>query len=134
MLVFFKHYQKRDLSSALMYYCNEDMENFHNSEADTEATYKVFVAQLEKYPELEGKSVKELSDFCNPERRVDWQSKIVIDKDGDYVYNFGGSRGTKVKDNLGFADWVLMRDFPASLKNLLRKIMLSCVPISKLFL
>jgi len=120
----YKHFQKRDLSSALMYYCNESMDNFHNSEADTEATYNVFMAQIEKHPELEGKSMKELSDFCNPDKRVDWQSKIIVDKDGDYVYNFGGSRGTKVKNNLGFAEWALMRDFPASLKNLLRKILI----------
>lgn len=119
----FKHFEKRDLSSALKYYCGEVMENAHNSQADTDATVKIFMAQIEKYPELNGKTVEELSAFCNTEKRVDWGSKIVIDKDGDYVYNFGGSKGQKVKDNKGFAEWVLNKDFPASLKILLNKIL-----------
>lgn len=118
----FKHFEKRDLASALKYYCNEEMENAHNSEADTNATVKIFMAQIERYPELRGKSIEEIAKLCNPDNRVDWQGKIIRDKDGDYAYNFGASKGQKVKNNLGFIDWILNKDFPATLKTLLQKI------------
>jgi DNA polymerase-3 subunit epsilon len=119
----FKHFEKRDLSAALRYYCNEEMVDAHNSEADTNATVKIFMAQVEKYPELKGKSIEEIAKFCNPDNRVDWQGKIVRDKDGDYAYNFGTSKGQKVKDNKGFADWIMNKDFPATLKSLLTRIL-----------
>ena len=119
----YKHFEKRDLSSALKYYCGETMQDAHNSQADTDATVKIFFGQLEKYPELQGKTVEELSAFCNPQNTIDWQGRIIKDKDGDYVYNFGGSRGQKVKDNVGFAEWCLGKDFPESLKSLLRSIL-----------
>jgi len=118
----FKKFERRDLSAALRFYCNEEMQNAHNSEFDTEATVKIFVAQLERYDELKGKSIEEISKMCNPKNRADWQGKIIRDVNGDYVYNFGGSKGKRVKDDLGFAYWVLTKDFPESLKTLLRKI------------
>ena len=119
----FKHFQKRDLTAALKHYCNEEMMNAHDSEADADATMKIFLAQIEKHPELKDKTIKEISDFCNPNNRVDWQGKIVYDKDGDYIYNFGASKGQKVKDNPGFAKWVLKKDFPLTLKVLLMGIL-----------
>jgi DNA polymerase-3 subunit epsilon len=116
----FKHFEKRDLASALKYYCKEDMVNAHNSQADTDATVKIFMAQIEKYPELIGKSIDEIHDLCNPNNRVDWSGKIIRDKDGDYAYNFGTNRGQKVKDNVSYAEWVISKDFPATLKMLLK--------------
>lgn len=116
----FKHFNKRDLSSALKHYCNEVMVDAHNSEADTNATVKIFMAQIENHPELVGKSIDEIHDLCNPYDRVDWGGKIVRDKDGDYAYNFGTNRGQKVKDNVGYAEWIISKDFPATLKMFLK--------------
>ena len=118
----FKSMEKRDLTSAVKFYCNEEMVNAHNSEADNEATIKVFLAQVLRYDELRDKTIPEIAQFCKVDNRVDWQSKIVRDADGDYCYNFGNSKGQKVKDNVGFAKWILEKDFPETLKNLLRKI------------
>jgi len=58
--------------------------------------------------------------LCNPYDRVDWSGKIVRDKDGDYAYNFGTNRGQKVKDNVGYAEWIISKDFPATLKMFLK--------------
>ena len=119
----FKHFEKRDLATALKHYCSETMQNAHTSQADTDATQKIFFAQIEKYPELKGKTIDELSAFCNPENRVDWQGKIVVDAKGDYLYNFGKERGKRVRDNIGFAEWILKNNFSATTKILIKNIM-----------
>lgn len=119
----FKKFEKRDLASALKFYCGKEMQNAHNAEADNNATIEVFQGQLNKYPELQGKTVKELSDFCKQDNRVDWAGRIIKDENGDYVFTFGNAKGTKVKDNKSFANWCLTKDFPETFKNLLRKIL-----------
>ena len=119
----FTKFEKRDLASALKFYCNEKMEDAHNAEADNKATIKVFGGQLDKYDELKGKSVKELSELCKDDNRADWAGRIIKDENGEYVFNFGNAIGTKVKDNRSFANWCLTKDFPETFKNLLRKIL-----------
>ncbi len=119
----FKKYEKRDLASALRFYCGKEMVDAHNAEADNSATIEIVGGQLERYDELKGKTVKELCDSLKTENRVDWAGRIIKDDKGDYVFNFGSAKGTKVKDNKGFAKWCLDKDFPESFKDLLRKIL-----------
>lgn len=118
----FKHFHKRDLSSALKLYCGEEMIGAHNADADTDATVKIFLAQLEQHTELDGKSIDEIHDLCNPNNRVDWGGKIVRDADGDYLYNFGMHKGEKVIKYPYYANWVNGKDFPETLKILLKNI------------
>jgi DNA polymerase-3 subunit epsilon len=120
----YKHFEKRDLSSALNFYCGEKMINAHNSEADTDATAKIFFAQIEKYPELQGKTIEELSAFCNPQNRVDLQGRIIRNKKGEYVYNFGNkARGKRVQDDMGYAEWILSSDFSPTFKIIIKDIL-----------
>ena len=42
--------EKRTLSAAYKFYCGKDLENAHSALADTQATYEVLQAQLDKYP------------------------------------------------------------------------------------
>ena len=118
----FKHFEKRDLTSALKFYCNKEMENAHDAQADVNATVDVFFAQLEKYDELKGKSIEEISKVGKNENWVDWQGRIVKDADGDYAWNIGKARGKKIKNEMGFGDWVLVNDFPESFKSLVKRI------------
>jgi DNA polymerase-3 subunit epsilon len=118
----FKHFEKRDLTSAMKFYCNKEMENAHDAQADVNATVDVFLAQLEKYDELKGKSIEEVAKIGKNENAVDWQGRIVKDADGDYVWNFGKPRGKKIKNEIGFGDWVLTNDFPETFKALVKKI------------
>ena len=41
--------EKRNLSSAYKFYCNKNLENAHNSYADTSATLEIIEKQIEKY-------------------------------------------------------------------------------------
>ena len=119
----FRVLERRDLSSAYKFYCGEGLINAHDSDSDVIATEKVFWAQLEKYPQLKGKSMNDLDKMCNPHNRIDWQSKVIMGKGGHPTYNFGArTRGVKVKDDVRFAEWVRTAYFPIYLKNNIKKI------------
>jgi len=49
----FHKMEQRTLSAAYKFYCNESLENAHTAEADTNATYEVLKAQIERYDEVE---------------------------------------------------------------------------------
>jgi DNA polymerase-3 subunit epsilon len=118
----FKNFEKRDLSSAVKFYCNREMENAHDAQADIDATVDVFLAQLNKYDELKDISIDNLAKIGRNENYVDWQGRIIIDTDGDYAWNFGKVKGKKIKNELGFGDWVLTNDFPETFKLLIKRI------------
>lgn len=116
----FKNFEKRDLTAALKFYCNKEMENAHDAEADNNATIEVFLSQCEKYDLTD---INEISKIGKNENWVDFQGRVIRDADGDYCWNFGKPKGKKVKTEMGFGDWVLMNNFPQSFKNLVGKIL-----------
>ena len=90
--------------------------------ADTEATVKVFRAQLERYNlPAEINQLDEISR--NGRTIVDWGGKFSRDANGDIIYNFGKHKGKRVKDEPGYADWMLKSDFPEETKKHLREVL-----------
>ena len=49
----FHKMEKRTLEAAYRFYCDKGLENAHSAEADTNATYEVLKAQLDRYEDLE---------------------------------------------------------------------------------
>ena len=49
----FHKMEQRTLTAAYKFYCDKDLDNAHSANADTEATYEVLQAQLDRYPNLE---------------------------------------------------------------------------------
>jgi DNA polymerase-3 subunit epsilon len=120
----FKKKETRDLKAAVKFYCNRELEDAHNSDADTIACKDVFLAQLERYEEVQDKTVDEIMNFSKMDNRVDFAGKIVVDADGDYIYNFGKSKGNKVKNDTGFGEWMLKQSFiTKNTKSVVRKIL-----------
>lgn len=120
----FKKMEERTLSGAYKFYCGKVLEDAHSSDADTLATYEVFVEQLEKYDILKGKSIEELSDFCKLDNRVDLAGKIIKNDNGDYLYNFGKHKDQKIIDNPSYAEWMLSGDFSGNTKSILKKVLI----------
>lgn len=58
----FHKMEKRTLSAAFKFYCDQDLTDAHSAEADTNATYEVLKAQLSRYNELEN-NTKFLAQF-----------------------------------------------------------------------
>ena len=107
----FKRKEERTLSAALKFFCSETMEDAHNAQADVDATIKVFNAELERYY-LSDTPVNELASFSNYDKPlVDFANKLTRDSQGYLVYNFGKAKGKRVRDDVGFADWMLNQSF-----------------------
>lgn len=124
----FKKMEPRTLIAAYKKYCNKELIDAHSAAADAEATLEVLFGQLEVYPDLP-KDVEGLAEFSCIDKRVDFAGKLAIDEDGDYIYNFGQSKGVKIKVDLhekgfnAFAYWILAKDFPFDTHRKLRRIL-----------
>ena len=123
----FHKMEQRTLTAAYKFYCNKDLDNAHSANADTEATYEVLQAQLERYPNLEN-DVDFLSRFSSQNRNVDLAGRIVLNDDNVEVFNFGKYKGQPVADVLkkdtGYFGWIMQGDFPQNTKNVLTNIKL----------
>jgi DNA polymerase-3 subunit epsilon len=126
-VIFFKK-EPRDLSAAYKFYCNKSLENAHSAEADVEATYEIFKAQIEKYEDLEN-DIKFLSEYTSQRKTADLAGMIGIDDKGMEVFNFGKYKGQSVREifqkDQGYYSWIQNADFPRYTKKVFTKIRLS---------
>lgn len=125
--VIFHKKEERTLSAAYKFYCNKTLENAHSAQADTEATYEVLKAQLDKYSDLKN-DVKFLHEFSSFNKRADFAGFIRFDEDGDEIFTFGKYRNRKVEEILeqdqGYYSWIQNADFPLYTKKVLTAIQL----------
>ena len=123
----FHKMEQRTLSAAYKFYCNEDLEGAHSAEADTNATYEILKAQLDRYDELEN-STKFLAEFSSRNKFADFAGFINYNKDGVECVSFGKHKGKLVTDVLeqepGYFGWLLNADFPLYTKKVLTGIKL----------
>ncbi|MEL0653102.1 3'-5' exonuclease [Algibacter sp. TI.3.09] len=123
----FHKMEQRTLSAAYKFYCNEDLEGAHSAEADTNATYEILKAQLDRYDELEN-STKFLAEFSSRNKFADFAGFINYNKDGVECFSFGKHKGKLVTDVLeqepGYFGWLLNADFPLYTKKVLTGIKL----------
>ncbi|MGB6083861.1 exonuclease domain-containing protein [Moheibacter sp.] len=126
-VIFFKK-EPRDLTAAYQFYCGKTMENAHSAEADVEATYEIFKAQLKRYDDLEN-DIKFLSEYTSQRKTADLAGMIGIDEKGNEIFNFGKYKGQSVKEvfekDMGYYGWIQNADFPLYTKKVLTKIRLS---------
>lgn len=138
--VIFHKMEQRTLSAAYKLYCHKELEDAHNSKADTIATYEVLKAQLDRY---EGKSfidatgvasapvqndVDYLAKFSSHTNNVDFLGRIVYDDKGRETINFGKYKGIPVeevfKKDPAYYSWMMNGDFPLYTKKVLTQIKL----------
>lgn len=119
--------EERTLSAAFKFYCGETLENAHSANADTEATYEILKAQLDRYPDLEN-DIKILSEFTTRKKSVDFAGFIAMNKEGKEIFAFGKHKGVLVDDVLenepGYFNWLQNADFPLYTKKVLTAIKL----------
>lgn len=119
----FHRKEERTVSAAVKFYCGHDHEGAHSGLADVKGTIEVYREQLSRYADLSGMSTEEIAKFCRPQETIDLAGKIYIDEHGIARYNFGKDRDKSVKDNPGFAQWMLKQDFTTDTKNCLKRIL-----------
>jgi DNA polymerase-3 subunit epsilon len=124
----FHKMEQRTLVAALKFYCNQELENSHNAMNDTIATWEVFKAQLERYPELEG-NIEFLSKFTKNGNTIDFAGRLAYNDKDEPIYNFGKHKGKTIKEvhqfEPGYYSWFIspQTDFPLHTKQKLKEIM-----------
>src|SRR5688572_28221623 len=84
----FHKMEQRTLSASYKFYCDKTIVNAHSAEADTLATFEVFMAQLERYEALP-KDIPALHSFSAQHRNVDLAGRIIYNETGVEIFNFG---------------------------------------------
>lgn len=125
--VIFHKMEARTLAAALKFYCDQDLTDAHEAQADTLATYEVLKAQLDRYPDLQN-DIEFLSKFTTQNNNVDFSGKFIYNDKGEEIFNFGKYKGQKVEDVLktdtGYYGWMLNGDFSLHTKKVLTNIKL----------
>ncbi|MFN0730113.1 exonuclease domain-containing protein [Polaribacter gochangensis] len=123
--VIFHKKEQRTLSAGYQFYCGKELEGAHGAEADTNATYEILLAQLEKYDDI-GTSVDDLSAFSSHGKRADFAGFILFNEDDQEIFSFGKYKNRTVeevfKENPGYNNWIQNADFPLFTKKVLREI------------
>src|SRR5690554_1896400 len=123
----FHKMEKRTLEAAYKFYCDKDLKDAHSAAADTNATYEVLKAQLDKYSELEN-DVNFLAEFSAHKDHADFAGFISYNEYGVEVFSFGKYKGSLVTEIMdkdsGYFGWLLNADFPLYTKKVLTRIRL----------
>ncbi|GLB53203.1 DNA polymerase III subunit epsilon [Neptunitalea chrysea] len=124
----FHKMEQRTLKAAYKFYCGKNLEDAHSAAADTNATYEVLKAQLDRYSDDLENNVKSLSEFTKRRNSADFAGFIAYNKNGEEVFSFGKHKGKKVEDVLdsepGYFGWIINADFPLYTKKVLTAIKL----------
>jgi DNA polymerase-3 subunit epsilon len=119
--------EQRTLGAAYKFYCDKNLENAHNAEADTMATYEVLMAQLSRYEDLKN-DVNFLHEFSGRTNSVDLAGRIVWNEKKIAVFNFGKHKDKPVTEIFekepSYFDWMMKGDFPLHTKKVLTAIRL----------
>ena len=123
----FHKMEQRTLNAAYKFYCNKEIENAHNAEADIVATFEVLLAQLERYPDLQN-DMDYLHEFSCNNSNVDLAGRIIFNESKQEVFNFGKHKGRTVdevfKIEPSYYDWMMKGDFPLQTKQVITSIRL----------
>ena len=116
--------EPRDLTAALKYYCGRSHDGAHGAEADTQATWDILKAQLERYDDLPD-TPDALDEFINPHdpTNVD-RGGLLKWREGEVIINFGKKKGEKLKDLMfnepKFLKWMLNGDFDSEVRMIIK--------------
>ena len=123
----FHKMEQRTLAAAYKFYCEKELDKAHSAEIDTQATYEVLKAQLDRYPELTN-DIKFLSQFSSFNNNVDFAGRMIYNEKGEEVINFGKYKGSLVTEVLaidpGYYTWIMDGDFTLNTKKMLTEIRL----------
>ena len=123
----FHKMEQRTLSAAYKFYCGKDLIDAHTASADTNATYEILKAQLDRYDSLEN-NIKKLSEFTYRKQIADFAGFIGYNAKGEEIFTFGKHKGKRVEDIFdeepGYFGCLLGADFPLYTKKILTAIKL----------
>jgi DNA polymerase-3 subunit epsilon len=122
--------EPRTLSAAYKFYCNKELMDAHSAKADTEATWEIIQAQLEKYTQMEP-TVEYIHQMTGQHHLVDLAGRLVYNDKKEVVFNFGKHKGKTVahvfKTDNSYYEWMMQGDFPMQTKKVLTRLKLETI-------
>jgi len=120
----FHKMEQRTLVAAYRFYCDKDLTNAHSAEADTIATYEVFMAQMERYSDTLENDMVFLGKFSKQHQHwMDFAGRLALDEKGEPAFNFGKYKGRTIEavldENPGYYSWMMKGNFPSFTKKVL---------------
>lgn len=119
--------EPRNLTAALRFYCDENLEDAHTAMADTRATARVIAGQFLRYDDLP-QDLDGIDAYCNG-RDPNWLDKrgrLKVRK-GKVVINFGKYQDKVVADlvhrDIQYLQWFVRSDFPREAQAIVESIM-----------
>lgn len=110
--------EPRSLEGALRFYCGEQLEGAHTTDADVDAAIRVIAAQAERY------GIEPFPESLDAAgRREDWadrSGRIRMRADGALVFGFGKHAGHELAAHRDYCEWILRKDFPSDTKRIIR--------------
>jgi DNA polymerase-3 subunit epsilon len=132
--------EQRTLAAAYKFYCNKEIENAHNAEADILATVEVFLAQLEKYKDVQIKdnkgnlytpvvnNIEALHKLTMRTQNADLAGRIQFNAKGQEIFAFGKHKDKTVEEVFSkepaYYNWIMDGDFPLYTKKVVTQIRL----------
>ena len=99
----------------------KELEGAHSALSDVEATFEIAEILTR---DLEQQTIEEIDLMLQADKiRVDLAGKLYKDNEGVVRYAFGKDVNKSVKDEPGFAKWMLNNSFPQETKNKLKQIL-----------
>ncbi len=136
----FHQMEQRTLVAAYKFYCDKDLTDAHSAAADTNATYEVLKAMLDKYEKTEFtdkegntsvpvvNDVPKLAEFSKRNNNVDLAGRFVYNKENMECFNFGKHKGKPVEQVLSeepsYYAWMMNGEFSINTKKVLENIKL----------
>ena len=128
-MTIFKHFERRDLSSALRFYCGREHTAAHDALGDVEATIDVIQAQIDRYDAipktLNGLDKLSRGPRITPDGRLVWQ-------DDKACMGFGKHQGVPLHEMVikhsDYLKWILDSDFSDDVKDVIRKALAGNLP------
>lgn len=132
--------EKRNLAAAVKFYCHREMTNSHSAESDAEASMDILIAQVERYENQEVvdglgnligmiKNDMDALTLATSGEMVDLAGRMIKNRKGEVIFNFGKHRGKGVLDVLkeepAYYDWMMQGEFPLDTKRKLTEVKLS---------
>ncbi len=114
-------HEKRDLTAAFKFYCDDELKDAHSALADTEATLSILESQIKRYGSgrddieaLKDFNYKQTSDYFDSERKFRWWN-------GDLYMTFGKYAKKEplrviAQRDPSYLQWILEKDFSDDIK------------------
>ncbi len=119
-------HERRDLSAAYTFYCQQELKDAHSALADTQATLDVLVAQVQKYGNgndaieaLKDFDYRKRTEFFDADRKLRWWNGELYMMFGKYARRVSLQEITKT--DRPYLEWILKQDFSDEVKDIIEQ-------------